>query len=731
MYRTTIPVFCFLFNAVTSHTLFSQESFKSVNATKAPAPRIDGILNDSEWLHGGLATGFIQRDPEEGEPATEKTEAYFLYDEENLYVGIKCFDSEPDKIKNNIASRDAFIESEYISLSFDTFHDHMNAFQFGTNPTGTKKDGRRFEDDQYDGSWNGVWWVESNVVEDGWIAEFKIPFSTIKFAGKAESVWGLNIMRVIPRKKEYSHWQNVTRDDGVRVSKFGHLENLKNIKSGLNLEVLPYLTSRIQKDRISSFRTKNENGITGLDVQYGITTNLKATLTVNPDFAQIEADEDLINLTRYPLYLPEKRPFFTEGASIFQTPGSYRFFQIYCTPFYSRRMNEPVYGLKINGKIGKWNTGILHVLNDNDVGMKRRMKKGEIPEDTKPQAYYNIFRLSRDIFTKSQIGLIAMSKEYAGKYNRQFGIDGHMRLNNYWEILFEGLSSFVDSKNGFDHSLFFVAARRTDFFSFQIRYREQSPGYRGSDIGFYNYNDFRELFFWVQVAPRLENIGIRRWLYNLNVWTENYRTKPFLDAPTFTRWLNLNTHLIFMNYWVISGYLYEGKEFDRVDRSIYPVRTYSGVLRNNDVSDFHFQVGHDQGKYRAGYQWSYNSAARFRASDRLNIELSYNRSIVELENLSTQSRDRTKYEVLRSKFSYHFNRDLNTRLILQYSGIDRRLNLYFLLAYNFRPKSFLYIAYTERFDESPYLDGAGIERFPRFGPSYRIFQVKLSYLFLK
>ena len=159
--------------------------------------------------------------------------------------------------------------------------------------------------------------------------------------------------------------------------------------------------------------------------------------------------------------------------------------------------------------------------------------------------------------------------------------------------------------------------------------------------------------------------------------------------------------------------------------------TYEVILRNNEVSRFYFQIGHNQGKYRTGYSHTYNNSAKFRASDRFNVEFTYNRSLVKLLNPSTQKMDRHEYEVFRSKFSYHFNRDLNTRLILQYSGMDKRLDAYFLLAYNFRPKSFLYIAYTERFDETPYIDKTGLERFPRFGSSNKIFQVKLSYLFLK
>ncbi|MFC1565059.1 DUF5916 domain-containing protein, partial [candidate division KSB1 bacterium] len=351
--------------------LFSQENGKVVTAERYNAPEIDGILNDSEWLGSVKVTGFIQMDPVEGDPASERTEVHIIYDEENLYIGIKCYDTDPENIKSNIESRDGEIESDYIALCFDTFHDHLNAFSFGTNPAGTKFDGMWYNDNKYDGSWNGVWRVKTGLDNNGWTAEFKIPFSTIKFSDNTNGAWGFNIRRIIARKNEISFWQNVTRDEGFRVSKFGHLIGLKEIKSGLNLEILPYLTNRNQKNRISSFRTKNDNGITGFDIKYGITSNLSATLTVNPDYAQIEADEDLINLSRYPLYLPERRPYFTEGASIYRTAGD--------LSFYSKRINEPAYGLKINGKNGKWNWGILNCLNDNDMGIKNEINSGILP----------------------------------------------------------------------------------------------------------------------------------------------------------------------------------------------------------------------------------------------------------------------------------------------------------------------------------------------------------------
>ncbi|MFC1724327.1 DUF5916 domain-containing protein [candidate division KSB1 bacterium] len=727
MNKRIILVFCALFIFIYGIS-FSQETVKSVTAVRTTSPKIDGIFNDSEWLHGGKAAGFIQMNPVEGASSTENTETYFLYDDENLYVGVKCYVTEPGKIVRELTGRDNQGSSGWLEIHLDTFHDHRNAYLFVTTPGGAKCDGKYSKDGgNEDWSWDGVWWVETNVTDYGWIAEYKIPFSTLKFPKKDVHTWGLNILRWISNKNEWTSWQQCKRNDGIKMSKDGHLEGLKSIKPGMNLEILPYLTSRGQKDRISAFKAENNNGVTGIDMKYGITTNLTATLTVNPDFAQIEADQDLINLTRYPLYLSEKRPFFTEGASNFQTAGSGHHGGL----FYSRRINEPVYGLKVEGKIGNWDVGVLHALNDNDAGLQNKIENKELPEGTKTDAFYNIIRMSRDVFSRSQVGFISMSKEYSGGYNRIFGLDGNIRFKNYYTFSYEAVKSFTKDHKDKNHSVNMSFYRQADFFRFSASYNEQAPNFRGNDAGFYSYNNYRTAAFSFDICPRLEKIGIRQLSFSNRVYGENFWSNKFFDKEKLSRELGFNISYQFMNYW--GGCIDKtiGKTYDRFDNVLYPLDSYHICFHSNMSKPVLISFSHNQGKYRTGYSWSYYNSARVRASDRLNIEFSYNRSLAKLINTETQNLDHHKYEVWRSKISYHFNRDLNARVIFQYSGMEKRLDTYYLIAYNFRPKSFLYIAYTERFDETAFFDRAGIEKFPRFSSSNKILQLKLSYLFLR
>lgn len=705
---------------------FTQEKVKSVSAVKTGTPEIDGVFKDGEWLHGGKASGFVQVEPAEGEASTEKTEAFFLYDNDFIYVGIRCYDSEPEKIVKTIGRRDKIEETDYVSVYLDTFHDHRNSYQFAVNPAGTKDDGRFYNDNMYDNSWDGVWWVKTNFTDFGWIAEFKIPFSTLKFAEKDIQSWGLNLRRIIARKNEIVFWQGVKREDLGKVSLYGHLENLQGIKPGMNLEVLPYISSSVQKDRTNSLGLRNDNGITGLDLKYGITSNITATFTLNPDFAQIESDEDMINLTRYPLYLQEKRPFFTEGSSIFKTAGD----NMMTGLFYSRRINEPVYGLKINGKAGKWNLGVLHSLNNNDGGIEEKIEDGEIPENTKTNAFYNVIRMSRDIFSRSDIGIIAMSKEYSGGYNRILGFDAGLRFRDYYVLDIETAISHTERSSEKNTKTFIRLWRQADFFSFALVYDDQAPGFFGNDLGFYSYNDFRLGRFWFGFGPRMEKIGIRQLKFYTFFEGENFWNKNFFAEETMGRIWGNRVIAVFNNWWQLWGGYNFGKSYDRIDDILYPADYYFAGLSNNKNSKVFFDIMHSQGEYRTGYSWSYDGSVRIRPADKIDLELSYNRSLTKLIDEDTGIFERNYYEVWRTKFYYLFKNNLNARVIFQYSGMDKRFDMYYLLAYNFRPKSFLYIAYTECFDEDSFIDRNNIERFPKFSSSNKIFQVKLSNLFM-
>lgn len=706
-----------------------ERQFKSVRAVPTETPLIDGVFHDGEWDLGGRATDFIQREPKEGVPASQNTEAYFLYDKEHLYVGVKCYD-EADEVMSEIAGRDNIGGSDYFEIMLDTFDDDRNAYSFGTTPDGTKIDGRYSNGGEWDRSWDGVWFVETSRTEWGWAAEFKIPFNTLIFPRTESMTWGLNMQRVIERHKEDTYWQEVTRDEGFQVANFGFLKDISGIEPGRNLQFLPYLTSRVTQGRTEDLAVRNNNGFTGLDMRMGVTSNLTAVLTVNPDFAQIEADEDRINLSRYAYILREKRPFFLEGASIFNTAGNSMSDGEYRTAlFYSRRINEPVYGLKMTGKAGDWDVGVIHALNDNDMGIQDKIEDEELPENTRARAFYSVVRMSRDVFSRSQVGLIAMSKEYQGGYNRIVGMDTRIRLKHNFNVSIEGVKSFTRGHGRDNHSMNLYLGHHSDFFKFSLWYQEQASHFIGDEIGFYEYNNFRNVGVWFQLRPRIEKFGIRMMGNNFNGGLENFENERLMTRATLTRWWNYNFWVQTMGYWMFGAGRADGRLYDRFDEVLYPSVSYWAWMQNNWSKPFNFSLNYSEGEYRTGYSWSYSGTVRIKPSGRFNLQFSYNRSDVEhVWNEDDEVFENRRYEIWRSKIYYHFSRNLNARVILQYNGMESRLDMYYLLAYNFKPGSFLYVAYTERFDSDSYEGGDGMEIYPRFGSSYKVFQIKLSYM---
>lgn len=703
--------------------LFSQNDIKKINAKRTNTPIIDGIYNNDEWEIGEVASGFIQREPNEGVKATQNTEVRFLYDEKYLYVGIKCFDDNPELISEAFSNRDKYGSGDYVGIMLDTFHDHINSYLFAVTAVGTQIDGKCFNDSRKSFDWDGIWWSETSVTSYGWIAEIKIPFTTLQF-DEQQDEWGVNIFRNVARERELSYWQFQNRDYQFRVSKNGHLGNLTNLKNGTNLNFIPYITTSFNEDRISSFKMRNNNGISGFDLKYGVSSNLNLVVTVNPDFAQIEADDDRINLSHYPLYLSEKRPFFLEGNEIFRTQGS----SYNSNMFYSRRINAPLYGAKMTGKIGEWNIGFLHSLNDDDGGIQNLIDNEELNSEFDKSAYYNVLRINRDIFDNSQIGLIAMSKEYSGKYNRMFGLDAQFRFLDKYRVSVEVGKSIVDQKqNNDNHSIMIGLNRNSDFFSFNMNYSEQGSDFLGNQIGFYNYNNFRKVSGGLRFGPRFEEIGIRWMGLGLDATTLNYHSKNFFDKSTLTREVEFWTMISSNNYWAIRASVSGGKRFDRVHEYLYDALRYSIFLDNNRNSDIYFNVSHNQGKYRGGYNWRYKASVTLKPTDKLTTQFSYDRSLVKYYNILEEEFIEQFHEIVISKFYYYFTDKLNVRLIAQYSVFDERFSSYFLLGYRFSPGCSLFLAYNEQYDSDVY-EVNDIEYYPEFSSSQKVLQLKFSYL---
>ena len=321
----------------------------NVAAVRLTAPiHLDGKLDDAAWQTATPATDFTQNDPAEGQPASERTEVRFLYDDDALYIGARMWDATGD-VRTRMGRRDAMVEgSDFLYIMLDSHHDHLLAYQFSVNPSGLKRDELNSSNGN-DTSWDAVWDLATSVDAQGWIAEIRIPFSQLRFPDQEDQLWGVQIQRRIIRKQELSVFSFTPKRERGGVARFGHLSGLQNLKRGRPLEVMPYAVARAEYANVDAADPFGKEaaafGGAGIDLKYRVTSSLTVDGTVNPDFGQVELDPAVVNLSAFETSFQEKRPFFVEGNDIFRFGEMGNNSQL----FYSRRVGRGPQGSMPSG----------------------------------------------------------------------------------------------------------------------------------------------------------------------------------------------------------------------------------------------------------------------------------------------------------------------------------------------------------------------------------------------
>ncbi len=496
----------------------------SVRATRLDPTRddrieLDGLLTEGAWGRAPAATSFRQREPDEAAPATESTEIRLLYDDQSLYVGVRALDREPDQVIARILQRDRLMGSDFggrlqfagddgIALLFDPFHDHRNGVIFATNPNGAKYDalitdeGRELNSD-----WRGVWHVAARRTNEGWSAEFEIPFRTLRYpSGPGVAPWGFNAFRVIRRKNEETLWSSWSRDnEGFhRVSRAGHLEGLTDLpRPGLNLEVKPYvLTGGTQE--LNEVGDKDADGRLdgGVDAKYQVLPGLVLDLTVNPDFAQVEVDDEQVNLTRFDLFFPEKRDFFLENAGVFEYGvrgfGEPPPFLL----FFSRRIGisdgseVPVYGgVRLTGRVGGQTVGLLNVVTDVADGASA--------------ANHAILRYKRDLGGSGYVGAMLTDLRRGDFWNTAAGLDVSL-----WPTSALNLQGFLAATatsgvGGDDEAYRLMVDYTGDWIGFFVQHLFIAPE-ANAELGFITRTDIRKSDGLLRLTPRPQVLGLRK-----------------------------------------------------------------------------------------------------------------------------------------------------------------------------------------------------------------------------
>ena len=477
-------------------------------------PKLDGSLNDPLWLTAKAITDFRQREPNEGDPATERTEVRVLYSRRSVYFGITCFESEGHHVIASELRRDVSQDfDDSFEIVIDSRHDRRNAYVFEINPLGTQRDGLITEeqgggDRDFDPGWDGVWVSAARRTQFGWTATVEIPFSTLNFISSRDVVWGLNFKRFIRWKNEEDLWSGWRRAFGVtKVSQAGVLQGINDIGSGRLLIIKPYVLGGFRHLPPTAAGSGLEPGTSiqhtgGVDAKIGIRSNLVANLTANTDFADADVDIVQFNLTPYKLFFPEKRQFFLENAGIFAFPMGGESDLL----FFSRQIGiDPITGQevpvngggKLAGKLGGFDLGLM------DISTRS--------EGPNPEANYAVARLKRSLFGESYVGGMYVDKRSGNptdSYNQTGGLDARFVVHKDLVLTGFGVLTRSPGLSGGQNDVGGSASYRTDFLDFVAERRRIGQNFN-PEVGFIERNNCMCDFADLTLKPRPKLKGIR------------------------------------------------------------------------------------------------------------------------------------------------------------------------------------------------------------------------------
>ncbi len=556
---------------------------RSVAATpvaEASAVRLDGEFNDAAWNAAPVIDGFVQREPSEGKTPTFRTEARVVYDAAAIYVSIRAFDPDPSKVVGILTRRDTDSPSDWVSVIIDSYHDRRTAYEFAVNAAGVKADKYRFADLNEDTSWDAVWDVKVGTDAEGWRAQFRIPFSQLRFDPKKAETFGFAVTRRVGRLNEVSTWPLLPRGASGYVSSLGELTGLQLKGSPKRLELVPYGVGQLQTQEAqigNPFVTRRDAASSfGADMKFAVTPGLTLTGTINPDFGQVEADPAVVNLSAFETYFSERRPFFVEGSGIFR-------FDIDCNDgecrglFYSRRIGRTPRGTppttdggyvsvpsqttilgaaKLTGRVGSFSVGALNAVTreEHGYGFDGLTRTSSVVE---PTTSYSVVRATREFADQSSLGFMATATNRRLTDDVQFlpgqaytgGVDGDWRLgkkvlvDGYWagstvrgdaEAIGLLQTSNVHSFQRPDADHVELDLTRTSLNGMtgqlgagkiagdRVRFNSaawfKTPGFDINDLGFLQRADEAGASNWLQFRRSTPWKGIREIYLNFNQW---------------------------------------------------------------------------------------------------------------------------------------------------------------------------------------------------------------------
>lgn len=672
---------------------------------------LDGNLDETVWQTIQPISKLVQTTPVEGGAASQRTEARIFYDDNNLYLGFKCFD-DPKKVVRRLASHDGMTGSDSMDMLFDTFGDRRTAYWFSLTAAGVQFDGVYNEStasggfEAMDMSWDGIWYSAVAMHDWGWSAEIILPFKSIRVSRDSRQ-WGFNFGREITRNNEFDYWVPVPRFEQVmKPSRAGTLVGMEDIRVGRNLELVPF-TSFNYRNAGGQPELRGPSGNGGVDARYGLSQNLTLNLTVNPDFADTEADELTSQISRYEIFFPEKRKFFTEGANYFTTPLELAFSRRIGSRLPNGEPQRILEGGKITGKAGPWTIGALQAVTqgtdyiDPTTGL----------QGTAPGAFFGVVRVQHDLLRNSAFGFTSVNRrQSAGTYGESessHAVDlsilsgSHLRWNSQVGVNTNDTYRGLDGQHMMAISDF---TYQSDQFDTEAATKFMGRNTNLSYTGFEPETDRMGGEINGTWKPFINRYGVRQLFFHLN-YDENNGTRGELEDSGADAQFKAE----FKNFWTATLHgSYERTRFYDFAPNFTPLATtrlyryprWLAELSTNQNRAFSVDATYTQGKL-VQYDESFyghhktltaTSHARFGRHLRLDLSGAYIREYLS-SGVHYQNR-----RFLISRWNYQFTQKLRTRVLAQYSG-DRHghnLSLNSLVAYDFTARSAFYIGYNRQ-----------------------------------
>ncbi len=685
------------------------------------------VRGNPVWQGIEPITDLIQVRPQVGELVSERTEVRMAYTDYTLYVSVICYDPEPDKLIVSDSRRDASLDdTDAFLFILDTYHDNQNGFIFGTNPIGIEYDAQVDNEGQgnnnanrqqggviggFNLNWDASWEVRTLVDDIGWSAEFAIPFKTIRFKAGDDVTWGANFQRNIRKRNELAYWSPLPiQFDIKRLSLAGDIEGLELKKPG-NLKVIPYVLGQTNNNYVDGERDTENRFDAGGDVKYSITPSLTLDLTYNTDFAQVEVDEQQVNLDRFNLFFPEKRPFFLENAGFFTvgSPGEVDL-------FFSRRIGisdegtlQPIIGgARLSGRANKTNIGVLSMFTD------------EVKEDSVQSNAFNVVRINQQIANRSTIGMAYISRdalEDGTDYNRVYATDAKIGLGNKAQINGYFAKSVTPGIEDDDISFKLQAQYDWNGLSLGGGYTEVREGFN-PEVGFLQRGAFRKPEFRILKQLRPKN--------NFNLLElrphVTYRSYYDFDGFQLTSFLHVDNHWEWTNSFEIHtgvNFTTEGvvEDFEISDGIFVPAGTYDNteaqiVLITNAAKPVYLSTRSVMGGFFDGKRQSHSATLGARIGDKFNSEYTYIRNDVHLEDGDFVT------NVFRGRLSYNFTPRIFTQTLIQYNNVADLWSVNLRFGILQQANTGLFVVYNEQ------RDGSGIIQNRNFTIKYsRMFDI--------